>query len=83
MNKSYINSFVLCLYFVNYTVFTHTDNINIVNPVAETVVCPIPFLINMFTALKGSQFYFYLLVIDYCWWFCLNYLFAGFAVIKS
>ena len=30
-------------------------------PVAETAVWPIPFLINMFTALKGSQFYLYLL----------------------
>ena len=29
--------------------------------VAETAVWPIPFLINMLTALKGSQFYFY------CW----------------
>ena len=28
--------------------------------VAETVVWPIPFLINMFTALKGSQFFFFI-----------------------
>ena len=28
--------------------------------VAETMVWPIPFLINMFTALKGSQFNFFL-----------------------
>ena len=28
---------------------------------AKTVVWPIPFLINMFTALQGSQFYFYLI----------------------
>ena len=32
--------------------------------VAETAVWPIPFLINMFTALKGSQFYFYLLLLQ-------------------
>ena len=28
--------------------------------IVETAVWPIPFLINMFTALKGSHFYFYL-----------------------
>ena len=32
----------------------------VIGVLAETVVWPILFLINMFTALKGSQFYFYI-----------------------
>ena len=32
--------------------------------VAETMVWPTPFLINMLTALKGSLFYFYLLLLQ-------------------
>ena len=35
------------------------SNLAIGLPVAETAVWPFAFLINTFTALKGSQFYFY------------------------